>query len=111
MDPYDRYGLEAHPVPRLKPMTPMNPNTTHRLVYWPIFLSERAFPTGEVQFVVDPIHGSVDVRASCDWTHAITVNTKNYGTVNLTPNGKWMPKEAAREVWNALVEFGWRIPE
>ena len=91
-------------------MTPMNPNTTHRLLYTTIFLGERASPTptGEVQFVVDPHHGSVDVRAKCEWNYPLGVKTKNYGTVNLTPNGKWMPKEAAREVWNALVEFGWR---
>ena len=93
-------------------MTPMNPNTTHRLVYTTIFLGERASPTptGEVQFVIDPIHGSVDVRASCDWTQVLEVwvGEEKY---SFTSGGKWMPKETAREVWKALVNLGWKVPE
>ena len=102
--------MEADSVPRMKPMTPMNPNITHRLVCKPIFV-QGLKATGEVQFSIDPIPGNVDVQAKIEWNHHLSVKTKNYGTFHLTPNGKRMTKEAAREVWNALVEFGWRIPE
>lgn len=88
----------------------MNPNITHRLLYIPMFLVGDARATGEVQFVMDPIHGNVDVRATCDWTQVLEVEIGEKKH-SLTSGGKWMPKETAREIWKALVDLGWRVPE